>query len=291
MSHFCFDPNPNRTLGIGDFTSLKVQSWEELEGLLTKYDERWIFRGHSQCDWLLESTLDRASKEGNRHRCAIYALQAFRRRAHHFLANVPAFEDRFEWLALMQHHGAPTRLLDWTKSPFVALFFALEAASKDASAALWALDRVWCKTAAIDKIRRCAISDHYKSLAYTADLWNPAIFGDVFMSDALYIIAPVEPFRMNERLTVQQGVFSVPANLYGTLADNLLGLGDGLRSRLHKIEISAGLRIPALLRLHRMNINQATLFPGLDGFARSLRNNIEILGALNDEIGLSEELL
>ena len=53
-------------------------------------------------------------------------LRIFKRKAHHFLDRTPAEEEEFEWLALMQHHGAPTRLLDFTWSPYVAAFFALE---------------------------------------------------------------------------------------------------------------------------------------------------------------------
>src|SRR5216684_3693164 len=58
--------------------------------------------------------------------------------AHLFLAHVPDDADSFHWLALMQHHGAPTRLLDFTWSPYVAAFFALERATSDA--AIWAIN-------------------------------------------------------------------------------------------------------------------------------------------------------
>ena len=54
-----------------------------------------------------------------------------------FLGHVPEWEDDFQWLALMQHHGAPTRLLDFTWSPYVAAFLALERAVDDA--AVWAI--------------------------------------------------------------------------------------------------------------------------------------------------------
>jgi len=62
----------------------------------------------------------------------------FERKSHLFLADPPRHDDQIEWLALMQHHGAPTRLLDFTWSPYVAAFFALERASDDA--AVWALN-------------------------------------------------------------------------------------------------------------------------------------------------------
>jgi hypothetical protein len=50
-------------------------------------------------------------------------LRRFKRQAHHYISNPPEENDPLEWLALMQHYGAPTRLLDWTYSFFVALYF------------------------------------------------------------------------------------------------------------------------------------------------------------------------
>ena len=65
-------------------------------------------------------------------------LRIFKRKAIHFLDIVPDRDDDFEWLALMQDHGAPTRLLDFTWSPYVAAFFALERTLNDG--VVWALN-------------------------------------------------------------------------------------------------------------------------------------------------------
>ena len=62
----------------------------------------------------------------------------FRRAFHHYADNIPRPDDAMEWLSLMQHHGAPTRLLDFTWSPYVAAFFALYRATADA--AVWAFN-------------------------------------------------------------------------------------------------------------------------------------------------------
>src|SRR5216684_1282684 len=76
-------------------------------------------------------------------------VREFMRRAHHYLPDVPGDDNWFEWLALMQHHGAPTRLLDWTYSPSVAVHFALSHASRQPNAdlAVWMVNTEWCAKA------------------------------------------------------------------------------------------------------------------------------------------------
>src|SRR5262249_28640680 len=76
----------------------------------------------------------------------VAVVREFMRRAHHYLPDVPRDDNWFEWLALMQHHGAPTRLLDWTYSLSVALHFALFHASRqpDSDLAVWVVNTDWC---------------------------------------------------------------------------------------------------------------------------------------------------
>jgi FRG domain len=65
-------------------------------------------------------------------------LGAFKRRAHQYIPDLPDKEDELEWLALMQHYGAPTRLLDCTTSPYVATFFAATSVQSPEDSAVWA---------------------------------------------------------------------------------------------------------------------------------------------------------
>src|SRR5262245_5486510 len=125
------------------FEVIPVDSWATFQEVVAgpKY-RSWAFRGHADARWPLYSSISRYFKE---HRVNENAwagqeeriVRIFRRKAHLFLEHVPAETDVFQWLALMQHHGAPTRLLDFTWSPFVAAFFALERATT--TAAVWAL--------------------------------------------------------------------------------------------------------------------------------------------------------
>jgi len=94
------------------------------------------WRGQADARWSLVPSLYRkgfASKEGNIN-------SRFRMMAKVRHANCPTSDDAFPWLFLMQHYRLPTRLLDWSESPLVAVYFATEAeAGDDTDAALWAL--------------------------------------------------------------------------------------------------------------------------------------------------------
>ena len=92
------------------------------------------WRGQRQADWGLEPSLYRqgfAAKETNLN--ARFLLMARSRRG-----DVPNASDPLGWLFLMQHYRLPTRLLDWSQSPLVALYFAVERPD-NVDAALWAL--------------------------------------------------------------------------------------------------------------------------------------------------------
>jgi len=89
----------------------------------------WIFRGQSVASWGLVPGLYRERSQNvveqkNRSQLEQRLLSQFKREARPYL-NIEPVND-WEWLALAQHYGLPTRFLDWTQSPLVALYFALE---------------------------------------------------------------------------------------------------------------------------------------------------------------------
>ncbi|MDA0575614.1 FRG domain-containing protein [Burkholderia gladioli] len=168
----------------------------------------------------------------------------------------------------MQHHGAPTRLLDFTKSPFVAAFFALERATGDA--AIFALNTpaLW-NNRAVPKPRP----------GLSRDVIDPRVGDNLqkyFLSNTNEILWSGEPSAMDERLVSQSGTFVLP----GVIDKPLQAILDGYDSDeelLHKLVLPGALRVDAMKWLYRMNITNASLFQGLDGLARSIALELEIV--------------
>ena len=238
--------------------------------------KNWLFRGQGNSKWGLQSSLERAALDRfhvEPHEMPDVEaglLRRFKRQIHHFVSVVPSDDDFMEWAALMQHYGAPTRVLDWTYSFFVAVYFALEAARPGDRCAVWALDRDWWWRRA-----KSALPDDVRDLLHNdPNAKRPETVRSILLRDEpLPLVFPLNPFRLNERLVVQQGVFLVPGDIRRGFMDNLreLHVDDG-PPRLIKLEIEC---TPEMLRdglreLYSMNINRATLFPGLEGFSRHL---------------------
>ena len=118
----------------------RVSSWTEAEKELSYFDDTCMFRGQSEASWGLRCNLDRKRGTTDPVHAETEVRETFQQRAHLFLPTSREPEKTLEWLALIQHHGGPTRLLDFTRSPFVAAFFALEEESHAQACAVWGLD-------------------------------------------------------------------------------------------------------------------------------------------------------
>jgi hypothetical protein len=114
------------------FSTVRFDSWKETRNLLRDFPVSWVFRGQCDSAYSLVTSLQRLSSPvtGNVELGPVVLplieqtiLSRFKRQARNYdLSYVPTDEDALAWLSLLQHHGAPTRLLDWTRSPFVACF-------------------------------------------------------------------------------------------------------------------------------------------------------------------------
>ncbi|HEY0041362.1 MAG TPA: FRG domain-containing protein, partial [Flavisolibacter sp.] len=109
-----------------NYSTIRLPSWHEFKLTIHKFSENWAFRGQANAGWMLNNAIERTDfiRFGNGIEAGFVA--EFQRGARNYLSKDETPEHLIEWLALMQHHGAPTRLLDFSKSPYIAAYFAFE---------------------------------------------------------------------------------------------------------------------------------------------------------------------
>src|SRR6185312_17389274 len=109
---------------------IKIRSVEQLLSELNNLPNHFIYRGHADADWFLQSSLERVVGKAWSAESAMkfedYSLDVFTSKFHLYDNENLRPESKLAWLSIMQHYGVPTRLLDFTSSPYVALYFALE---------------------------------------------------------------------------------------------------------------------------------------------------------------------
>ena len=231
--------------------------------------EGWAFRGHVSAQWPLVPSLTRRLQQFSPDPRLwplreARAMRVFRRKAHIYLQDRSALSDDLRSLALMQHHGAATRLLDFTKSPFVAAFFALESATRDVAVFALNTPALWNRAPDFDpSLTRSQIDPRV-----------PGNFERYFAGNTLPVLWFGEPSEMDSRLVAQSGLFVVPGVLDLPLDDILDGYG-GSEGLLTKFVLPLEMRHDAMRALYRMNVTYATLFPDLDGLARSVSYELE----------------
>jgi len=248
----------------------RLDSWEAFLELVTHPPySHWAFRGERDERWPLYSSLSRYLQNSGVAQAAwsqqeARILRIFKRKAHQFLDKPPEWDDDFQWLALMQHHGAPTRLIDFTWSPYVAAFFALERTLHDG--VVWAMN-----PARLDSSR--------SPLPVRTDPRVKGNFTRYYLKGRRRFIWMGEPYTMNRRLIAQSGTFAVPGVL-DVAIENMLPDADQ-ENILAKCVLQHSVREVAMRELYRMNITFATLFPDLDGLARSMGYELEFHWAYN----------
>ena len=280
--------------------TIRLDSLERIRNQFDKLSESyWVFRGQSDSRWGLKTSLERIAKwrDLSFNYAESLLITAFKSQAHLHATNVPAVDDDLEWVALMQHHGCRTRLLDFTRSPYIALYFAVESVTTNGACAVWALNSEACNERAIHRI--AGLQEWTKEQILTqAELYernvagrlsSATLFSRAFLSNSFSLVCTVQPRRHNTRMASQQGCFLCPGNLSGiegfesNLMTQLIAGKDPKYffpvwnpPQVFRFTIPGELRVRTLRELKRMNINRASLFPGLDGFAKSLSFELDL---------------
>jgi hypothetical protein len=264
-----------------------VESWPAFVQRVSGMGTEWVFRGDLASGTLV-TALERACRSWGVpfERAPAVERHLMREFQRHPEADRLGLErdDALSWYAAMQHYGAPTRLLDWTYSPFVAAHFAFDRllgslpGEPDPKAAVWALD-----THALSAAVREVLSDEDWRHYTTRD---SAAFRALYVDHdpPIRLIGAVNPLRLNERLSLQQGVFLCPGDARVRWVENLQALPLPSVDRvLRLLVLDVESLEPAFRELARMNVTARSLFPGLDGYARSLLHRFKLLADLTWE--------
>jgi len=237
----------SQTRNSSDVQEQSFNSWEDFKSkfFLSIFPGesfqrgRYLFRGHSDPHWKLETTFDRMFKnqsKASRLRIDEELLKVFKRGLEGQTLPTELRENDSMFLALGQHYGLPTRLLDWTESPYIAAFFAFNSRAlwgvTDQTIAIWVLDTthpIW--------------SSHYG-----VEIIDVPSFG-------------------NNRIRNQAGKFTLSKTPFPDLESYVNAHGDEGKP-LRKFLLPASEYSKALADLDAMGIHHGTVYPEIEGAAQ-----------------------
>ena len=256
------------SLGDNMIKQTNFKTWSEFKRLI--FDKlflvnpiqrgRFLFRGQKNPEWKLSSTFDRSFlgvKGGKRSRIEQELINHFKQECQSESNLKELLTDEVSTLALAQHFGLPTRLLDWSESPYVAAFFAFQHAvfafqgtidsfCPEENVAIWALD-----------------SNHY--------IWSE--------SQGVQIVSP--PTWENTRMRNQSGKFTLSRTPFRSLQEYVENCEDADEA-LQLFLIPGKEAQKAIADLDLMGINNGTMFPDLGGKAKAAISKV-VLGAKTRE--------
>ena len=247
---------------------IRVESWADLcERLfdnswqpdIGRFRSNYAFRGVADCDYDLSTSFFRNC--GELAHLEYHLLRNFRK-----YAQIQDADQLSDWrcMTIAQHHGLPTRLMDWTYSPFVALHFATANPDHyDRDGAIWHVDFIKANRRLPpplrDALERAGVN------AFTVEMLErtmPTLADyDKLAVEPLALF--FEPPSLDARIVNQFAFFSVMSGAGHNLPSWLLQHPDLYR----RIIIPASLKWEVRDKLDQANITERMLFPGLDGLA------------------------
>jgi hypothetical protein len=250
---------------------IRVSGWDELNERLfegswkpqmRRFRSSYAFRGQSDVRGDLKTSIARLGADVD---LEAHLLRNFRKYARREAAPGDSI---WNWLAVAQHHGLPTRLLDWTYSPYVAMHFATEnVGDYGVDGVIWCVEYVQTNALLPDTLKR--ILQEEGSFVFTAEMLEraAATFAEFDRLSTQTFVVFFEPPSLDERIVVQFALFSLVSNYKLSLDAWLANYPHVYR----KIVIPASLKWEVRDKLDQANITERVLQPGLDGLSRWLK--------------------
>jgi FRG domain len=231
---------------------LEIGSWDEFKAYANKLESgKFMFRGQENSTWRLRTLFHRTGR-ANLLRYIHQDLPALRKNLSHLTAHVFDFDKPIEYgafVSLAQHHGYPTPLLDWTFSPYVAAYFAFND----------------LKTSQISE------NQNVRILVFHNQSWTDDFPQYQMLAVAEPHFSILEALALNNpRMVPQQALASVTnisdIESYIKKCEQKSG-----KTYLQAIDLPASSRNNVFDELRLMGITAGSLFPGLDGACRQLK--------------------
>lgn len=292
------------------YVETEIEHWNDIPMLSNRFVSAFVYRGQANSEWKISSSLERLI---NHHyplrQILIYSLSSFERDMLNEFKwkypiyeklNIPKDDEIIEWFAIMQHYGCATRMVDFTYSPYVALFMALDN-SEEEYCSIWCLNKIICMDPFSKELQSQTGERHLCSKAecneYIYNKANEVLLDSIHEGASANLnrrIYLVRPHRINERLNRQQGLFAIPedgdasfeANMYPLLNNQKAesipfkdlieysyspeGIFGAIDYALIKINIPKDFKYDITKFLSQVNITAETMYPGLEGLAKSI---------------------
>ena len=240
---------------------------EDIVNRFTPRDVDWYvspwFRGQANISWELEAGWYRQAPPGKNLGDSWYnehnLLVEFKQRAPGYLSSAPQTD--WEWLFIMQHYGLPTRLLDWTESALLGLYFAVREHRQDSDAAVWVLNPWWVNNRSL---RRRDIPLATDTMVAP---WAPLSERGRLKGKLPVAIRPVQN---TPRIAAQKGFFTVHGSERGALKRlGTLRIDNG--PGLHLVRIPSKKIGDIQRQLSIAGITETSIFHELDGLCREIK--------------------
>ncbi|PLX95360.1 MAG: FRG domain-containing protein [Desulfuromonas sp.] len=251
----------------------RVESWNQLQDELFaeawnpdlgRFRSRFAFRGLSDARYQLATTLMRLG--GDSMTLEPHLLRNFKKYAHRSVVEGDSF---WHWLSVAQHYGLPTRLLDWTYSPYIALHFATANIERfNCDGAIWAVN--YLKAHELLPLPLRQRLEEEGANVFTVEMLSETLRSLQALRhirDKTVIF--FEPPSIDDRIVNQYALFSVMSGVDQSMERWLQSHPELWR----RIIIPAELKWEVRDKLDQANITERVLFPGLDGLSHWLKRH------------------